>query len=55
MNYLPDIFFGILTLVNLCYGFGLLEYFSENKSKIVGSGGMLCLVNTIVGLGLVFS
>lgn len=55
MNYLPNIFFGILTLVNLCYGFGLLEYSSENNSKMLGSSGILCLVNTIVCLGLAFS
>lgn len=55
MNYLPNIFFVILTLVNLCYGFGLLEYHSENNSKLVGSGGMLCLINTIVCLYLTLS
>ena len=55
MDYLPNIFFGILTLVNLCYGFGLLEYHSENDVKIVGSSGMLCLINTIVCLYLTLS
>ena len=52
MKYLPNIFFGILTLVNLCFGFGLFEYNSEVNIQIVGSSGMLCLVNTIVCLYL---
>lgn len=55
MQYLPNIFFGILTLINLCYGFALLEFHSENKTKIVGSSGYLCLINTIVCLYLTLS
>ena len=52
MEYLPNFCFGVLTLINLLFGFGLLEYNTEHPHFLIGASGFLCLINCIICLGL---